>query len=103
MAKTNLFHVQETILLANGFTKEVIDDKNGQYDEINTIRFEYFTNRISRNVKLEVNYTYKTEDEKQYKLYQSGVELHVGDEWCSIPINNLRDLLALILILKGNE
>ncbi len=103
MAKTNLFHVQESILLANGFTKEVIDDKNGPNDEINTLRLIYFTKRFKEAFKIEVNYTYLTEDEKQYKLYSSAVEMHIDDEYCTLPIKSLSDLLTFLRILSGDE
>lgn len=103
MAKTKLFHVQETILKANGFTKEVIDDKDGPLDAVGSLRLEYFTKRINEELTVEVNYSYLTKDEKNYTLYSSSVEIHIDDEWCVIPVSKLSDLLNLIRILHGDE
>jgi len=103
MAKTNLFHVQDNILLANGFTKQVIDDKDGCNDVVNTLRLVLFTKRINDSLSIEINYGYSTDDEKNYKLQSTSVELRIDDEFSVIPISRLSDLLNLILILKGDE
>lgn len=99
----NIFHVQDSILLANGFIKEVFDDKDGEHDLINTLRFIHFTKRINDEIVLEVIYTYTTEDAKQYKLHSSVVQLNVDDSYFDLPILKLSSLLNLILILKGND
>ena len=101
MAKTNLFHVQETILTQNGFKKQVIDEKNSHTDTINTMRIQEFTKEITPELSVEINYTYLTEDEKQYKLYSSSVILKVHDSYTGIPVKKLSDLLMLIVILTG--
>jgi len=103
MAKTNLFHVQETVLRANGFIKEVLNDKKYPDDKINTLRFEYYTRQIKDDLNIEISYFYLTDDGKQFRLESSTVDLWVNGENCQIPIKRLSDLLNLILILKGDE
>lgn len=103
MTKSSIFHVQENILIQNGFVKSVTDDKDSPKDTINTLRFTDFTKKIGEDLLIVVSYNYTTKDEKVYELHSSAVELNVNDGFTAIPINKLSDLLTLILILEGNE
>lgn len=93
MAKTNLFHIQEPVLLANGFTKEIF---NNVFSDIIV-----YSKKIG-DVIIDINYTYEIDDE-QRKLTEAFVELGINGAWCCIPVTKLSDLLNLILILSGNE
>ena len=97
------FHVQENVLLAMGFKKEITDDKNSPSDEINTLRLIEYTKRINSEVSVEITYLLTTVDEKNYTFVSSVIELHLDNEFCTVPVHQLSDLNNLILILTGNE
>jgi hypothetical protein len=97
MGKTNIFHIQESILFANGF----IRDEDLDFQDEN-LKHEFFTKEINDSLKIEITYTYQLVDGNQ-KLVYTTVELDICDNRSLIPITKLSSLLTLILILKGND
>lgn len=102
MGTSSIFHVQENVLIQNGFVKSVTDDKDDASDIFN-LRFTDFLKKIGEDIIIAVRYNYTTKDEKVFELHSSAVELRVDEGYTAIPINRLNDLLTLILILEGDE
>ena len=92
-----LFHIQESILFANGFTR----DEDLDFQDEN-LKHEFFTKEINDSLKIEITYTYELVGDNK-RLVCTTIELDINDNRSLLPISTLRYLLLLITILKGND
>lgn len=91
--------ISKIALWNSGFTQRRWTDRNDPKDTFDTLKFIEFEKIITKECKLSVTFSYKSNDGIYFKpLGNPSVEFYLNDESVELNITNTEDVLGLFFI-----